>query len=571
MSRFLVLAAALCGLCLIGKSTLASAEADMSGTWAGQYVCPQGPTNVTIDIWEDSDKGTIGRFRFEPPSGESEGAGSFLVQVQSADTSISLVPLRWERRPGNYEMVGASLQFSPDSSTLLGHVEGTGCGSISLARVKSATATHSSSVVNAGAEVPNSLTLKDDIKWKKYCIANFVHLGKKGVIDEEGRLVIQPSFDFIDDFVDGLAQVSRGASYGFINSDGAIVIGPHYSFATRFSEGLARVKRDSRWGFVNKAGEEVIPPQFSDVGDFSEGLAPVTRNGRLWGFIDKSGREVLPARYQSAGSFWHDHARVTIFDRHGLINKRGEIVLPTIFNRLGEFHEGLAYYEGSAYEGAPNKMGFIEIKDNVPSVAIAPVFTSVDDFSDGFARITDYDNYGYIDRSGKIAIPIQFSDAGDFKGGTAVVRDKSTGKYGAIDKTGRLIIPYQFDELENCKSGPFVATSGGITFLLDKNGRRLPDPKIENVEVLVARQKAVDEEISRYLEREREKTKNATGNGGVKSIFADGARRDVQCSNGAYGMLLYHDNRVLCASGAGKAAQCDYKWDVSMAADYLCR
>src|SRR5262245_18425789 len=57
----------------------------------------------------------------------------------------------------------------------------------------------------------------------------------------------------------------------------------------------------------------------------------------------------------------------------------------------------------------------------------------------------EFGPWGYIDKSGKIVIPLQFDWAEPFsEGRAAVVRDK---KYGFIDTDGRVVIPLQFDTM----------------------------------------------------------------------------------------------------------------------------
>lgn len=59
---------------------------------------------------------------------------------------------------------------------------------------------------------------------------------------------------------------------------------------------------------------------------------------------------------------------------------------------------------------------------------------------DGFESF----HYGYVDKTGKLAIPYQFIKANQFSDGLALVH-YFTDESGYIDKTGKLVIPYQFD------------------------------------------------------------------------------------------------------------------------------
>src|SRR5262245_42785657 len=53
------------------------------------------------------------------------------------------------------------------------------------------------------------------------------------------------------------------------------------------------------------------------------------------------------------------------------------------------------------------------------------------------------DRWGYIDRSGKQVIPVQFERADRFVGDVAPVR---MSRWGYVNAGGKVSIPYQFDE-----------------------------------------------------------------------------------------------------------------------------
>jgi hypothetical protein len=67
-------------------------------------------------------------------------------------------------------------------------------------------------------------------------------------------MVIQPIYDFADDFTDGLARVQRNGKYGYINPKGEAAIPLVYDDARNFSEGLASVKQNGKWGFIDPKG-----------------------------------------------------------------------------------------------------------------------------------------------------------------------------------------------------------------------------------------------------------------------------------------------------------------------------
>jgi len=62
------------------------------------------------------------------------------------------------------------------------------------------------------------------------------------------------------------------------------VIEPRFDRVMDFHEGLARFQKDGKWGFINRKGRMVIEPRFEWVIDFHEGFACIKKN-KKWGFI----------------------------------------------------------------------------------------------------------------------------------------------------------------------------------------------------------------------------------------------------------------------------------------------
>ena len=77
--------------------------------------------------------------------------------------------------------------------------------------------------------------------------------------------------------------------------------------------------------------------------------------------------------------------------------------------------------------------------------------TNAFSFSEGVAAVWIGSQWGYIDKTGKIAIQPVFNDAYEFSDRLAIVKIGS--KYGAIDKTGKTIIQPQFDQAYRFSEG----------------------------------------------------------------------------------------------------------------------
>ncbi|EOF7418168.1 WG repeat-containing protein [Campylobacter coli] len=116
--------------------------------------------------------------------------------------------------------------------------------------------------------------------------------GQWSFLDKNGEFAIEPKFDYVWSFWEGLAGVKLNGKWGFIDKSGKIVIESKFDSGGHFSEGLAGVKLNGKWGFIDKNGEFAIKPNFDDAWYFREGLAKVGLNGK-YGLIDKSGKIVI--------------------------------------------------------------------------------------------------------------------------------------------------------------------------------------------------------------------------------------------------------------------------------------
>lgn len=300
---------------------------------------------------------------------------------------------------------------------------------------------------------------------------------KYGYFDLEGKIVINPQFEFASVFREELALVKttgKNGKWGYIDESGKFKINAIYKDATVFQNGLAWVilengepcaidkngeikftlkqaedvrlfseelaafsKVDSTntsWGFVDKSGEQAINPQFEAVGDFHDGKCAVKNKDGKWGYIDKSGKIVINHQFDRAESFKNGKAIVQLDDKTGVIDKEGKYIINPQFKN--------AYSDGNKYLiDQDDKWGWCDADGKF---IINPQFEEASFFGDSkLASVKSSDKWGYVDNEGKIIINPQFDLALPFMNGMAIV--KSGDKFGLIDKDGKFKVNPQFD------------------------------------------------------------------------------------------------------------------------------
>jgi hypothetical protein len=169
----------------------------------------------------------------------------------------------------------------------------------------------------------------------------------------------------------------------------------------------------SRVGFIDKTGKLVIsfdqlPSTALGVADFHEGRA------RFW-------------LKRAKGTAGVDYAM-------GYIDETGKVIIEPSFDAANDFSDGLAYVETKGARGFINRQGKMVIKLNRLEVADL----SVTHFHEGMAAAQNkVGTWGYIDRSGSLAIKPRYWFADDFSEGVAWVITSDRKKIGWIDKSGQ--------------------------------------------------------------------------------------------------------------------------------------
>ena len=134
--------------------------------------------------------------------------------------------------------------------------------------------------------------------------------------------------------------------WGFIDKNGNLVIEPKFDSVMGFSEGVAAIEINNKWGFIDKLGNLIIPPKFEDVKPFSEGLSAVkivkstgwkgwflNPYESKWGFIDKSGDFIIKPEFETVfENFYGNTALVGTRKHTYYINKKGEKVRQFTFS-----------------------------------------------------------------------------------------------------------------------------------------------------------------------------------------------------------------------------------------------
>lgn len=215
-------------------------------------------------------------------------------------------------------------------------------------------------------------------------------------IDVYGRRAFPKDFAKTYCFSGGLSSfMTENGKWGFIDRLGNIVIQPKWDEVRSFQEGLSAVTIDKKWGYINRRGELLIEMQFDYAWEFSGGVAVVCKKdieGDKFGLINKSGKIVVDYRFKIFGCFREGLARASLDDKHyGFIDTNGEWVIQPDLKHADDFSEGLA-----AVCLANGKSAYIDRQGKV-AIQLTGILGP---FQDGTAKIEYKNRTGYIDKKG---------------------------------------------------------------------------------------------------------------------------------------------------------------------------
>jgi hypothetical protein len=310
--------------------------------------------------------------------------------------------------------------------------------------------------------------------------------GNEGFMYPNGFKIMGPWIETYS-FTRGFAPVkTRDGKWGFINKFGDMIESPKYSnVAYEAAEGLRWVKTDTGYGFVDLGLNMKIPPKFSDAESFFEGLAAVAidisdteklnfiekESDFLFGFVDLNDKEIIKAKYNGARRFSENLAPVMEGLNWGFINKTGQMVIKPQFDDAFPFREGMAAVKKNGYWGFIDKTGKYAIKPRfITSSSYAN--TKPHDFQEGISIAPDTDQqFICINKNGEIAFNLpsvisSFSDVrnADFSQGLAAWphTDEGNQKFGFIDKTGKYALPPKLETAE-----PFSEGRAAVSLIFD--------------------------------------------------------------------------------------------------------
>lgn len=315
----------------------------------------------------------------------------------------------------------------------------------------------------------------------------FEENGKVGMKDEQGKVVIPPSFEALGWSDGNFSVIGEVTGYrlkglwGIINLKKEFVT--HAEFESLIYSGgesvVARKKINTAFyktGCLNLHGEIKIPFEYDGVQ--VQGLRAIvfnlTRSGFRYGLADLSNKLILPVSYtdiKPLGTL--RYAVENDKNKIALYNEEGNQVTDFIIDSVSSFYKGCAKVYQNHFQGLIDREGITKLETKFQSIKITEegkvlvmlpgewslingknettqhVYAEeLKPLNEKLLCIKKGNQWGLIDDELRPVIPIQYETIVQAEPEKYIARVK--GRYGVIDRE-RTIIPFTYDSLVNVK------------------------------------------------------------------------------------------------------------------------
>ncbi|MCX7748750.1 MAG: WG repeat-containing protein [Clostridia bacterium] len=237
-----------------------------------------------------------------------------------------------------------------------------------------------------------------------------------------------------------------------------------------------------KWGYIDKSGKFVIKPQYTSAQGFGKnGLAVVSLND-WFGVIDTKGKYIVIPKYSYIDEYSEGFTNAVDQRKTVVLDEKGKTIFETN-GYVGRFRDERAVYGDT---GAHNKYlyGYI---DKTGKIAVEPKYETAGDFDKGKAVVKfEEGGYGIIDKQGKVLHTFNYHYVGDLGDGLLAFKSEGEGKFGFIDTNGKVVIEPRFTGVQPFKDGRAVVNTAEDYFkgkygLIDKKGNFVIRPEYSDI------------------------------------------------------------------------------------------
>ncbi|MFZ5353661.1 MAG: WG repeat-containing protein [Bacillota bacterium] len=284
----------------------------------------------------------------------------------------------------------------------------------------------------------------------------------------------------------------NSSKYGYINNEGVFVIKPAYDYAMPFDENghaSVSINEDEYKSYTIDLKGNIIDDEkkkYDYIFNYSEGMA-TAEIGNKYVVIDEDDKILFKSDYYVGeyheGLAYYQDKTDSGEPVYGYMDNKGNIVIKAEYSKAFDFMDGKAVVQTGS--------GGYRLIDKSGNVIKVLPYKRIGFASEGLMTYSYEEGYGgktgYIDTNGDIVIRAEFYDPSGFKNGLAVVNTAesfSDGKYGVINKKGEFVIQPLYSYIYELDEGFYAACESAYDFsmamyekkaIFNADGKRITD------------------------------------------------------------------------------------------------
>lgn len=340
--------------------------------------------------------------------------------------------------------------------------------------------------------------------WYEENILKIKQNGKYGLIDLNGKELLQPEYDEIT-VLSGIANsiiIKKDGKVGLVNDNGSIIVKPEYAeiknLGNTYKNGYITKNEDGKYGVISTTKKQILENKYDEIAQIyldeyylvteggkqklinskgntlveegfdeiksatSEGIIFVKDN--LYGEMSETGEITIEAKYQDLKEVKNGIYIAKQNDKYGIIDQNQSEKLPFEY-------AGITYNEDANLylaEDAAYKTSIIDSKFNVKVTGIL----SDINIDESYIRIRIGDEYKYYNLKG------EEKESSEILKDNTLFLSKQNGKYGFVDKRGNVVVEHIYDDATEQNEYGFAAVKkNGLWGSIDKDGKEIIEPK----------------------------------------------------------------------------------------------
>lgn len=300
--------------------------------------------------------------------------------------------------------------------------------------------------------------------------------GQKGLVNTSmGEIIIKPEYSEITTLTKTYENgyiVAKDGKFGVISADSKIVFEPIYDGIKNVtSNGYYAVVQDGKIKLINQAGEVKLEAGFDDILEINGENLTITSGGK-YGVIKLDGTAVLNCEYEDLKY---------IFGTYYIAKKDGlyGVISTTNDTKIDFTYTSMEYIKTADFIQAENENYMADLIDRNFNVVLKGVIVSELNLEDGYLRVREGDEYNYYN------FKFEKKTNKEVLTTNTLFLVKEYGKYGYENKNGERIVDCIYDDAkEQNRFGYCAVKKDGVWGALKSDGTVVVSPSVNLDEYL---------------------------------------------------------------------------------------